>query len=82
MRCGYDVSGSHAAKLAIKTNAPSNGKNEKHANSGTVYIVVYCRFSCLSRELISLHFTRSIAIVPYVFSRLGHNANLGENVSS
>ena len=24
MRCGYDVSGSHAAKLAIKTNAPNN----------------------------------------------------------
>ena len=26
MRCGYDVSGSHAAKSAVKTNAPSNGK--------------------------------------------------------
>ena len=33
MRCGYEVSGSHAAKLAIKTNAPNNGKNEKYRKS-------------------------------------------------
>lgn len=29
LRCGYKVSGSHAAKLAIKTNAPSNGENNR-----------------------------------------------------
>lgn len=26
MRCGYQVSGSHAAKSAVKTNAPNSGK--------------------------------------------------------
>jgi tRNA (guanine26-N2/guanine27-N2)-dimethyltransferase len=41
MRCGYEVSGSHAAKLAIKTSAPNNGKNEKISQiySSTAYVV-------------------------------------------